>query len=162
MKPTFLFRGLLAFGLFVTAELSVAGPFPPIAFLSMGFREARLSDFSRSAYVSRRREDPTAFLSVTADFNGDGRPDEARLLINQARQIAYVVAVIQTKQVDTYVLASYSLASAEKIGIRAAPPQSGSGRMGITVFDIQSDLGETSYFDGSEFKSTASVRESGS
>jgi hypothetical protein len=157
MKPTFFLCGLLAVGLFVTAEMCVAGPFPPIAFFSMGFREARLSDFSRSAYASRRGEDPTGFLCVTADFNGDGRPDEARLHINQARQIAYAVAVIQTKQVDTYVLASYSLASAEKIGIRAAPPQSGSGRVGITVFDIQSDVGETSYFDGSEFNSTAPV-----
>jgi len=155
MKTSFLFRGLLGVGLFVTAQMCAAGQFPPIAFLSIGFREARLSDFSRSPFVSRRRVDPTGFLSVTADFNGDGQPDEARLLINNDRQIAYVVAVIETKQVDTYVLASYSLAGAEKIGIRAAPPQSDSGPAGIMVFDIQSNMGETSYFDGSEFNTTA-------
>jgi hypothetical protein len=153
MKLALSLRGLLVVGLLATADISAAGPLPPIAFLSIGFREARLSDFSRSPYAVRRHEDPTGFLALTADFNGDGRPDEARLLITQARQIAYVVAVIQTNQVDTYVLSSYSLADAEKIGVRAAPPKPGSSRVGITVFDIGSGAGETNYFDGSEFKS---------
>jgi hypothetical protein len=87
------FATLLIFGLVATAALGAQ--LPPIACLSMGFKEATMADLAAGPRVSARRADPNSYLSVTADFNGDGKADEARILLNEQRKVAYVVAVIQ-------------------------------------------------------------------
>jgi hypothetical protein len=89
----------------------------------MGFREATMADFTDSPWAARRRTEASGYLAVTADFNGDGKADEARILLNEQRKLAYVVAVIQSPtKVDTYVLSQMALEEAKDIGIALASP----------------------------------------
>lgn len=128
---------------------------PPIAFLSIGFREATLADFRSDAQRVARRADASGYLAVTTDFNGDGKPDEARILLNQQRNVAYVIAVIQSSaKIDTYVLSQITLQDAQNVGITIAKPlpaDQSRGLAGVTVFALDSGHGEASYFDGQEF-----------
>jgi len=128
---------------------------PRIAFLSMGFREATIGDFASSPHAPWRRAGPRAYLAVTADFNEDGEADEARILLNEQRAVAYVVAVIRSpSKVDTYVLSRMSLEGAKNVGITLAKPLTSDelhGRVGVTVFALDSGQGEAAYFDGEEF-----------
>lgn len=101
---------------------AVAGPFPRIAFLSMGFSEATLDMVKGTANLANRKADPAGFLAVSADFNGDGRTDEARILVNPAARQLRVVAVIQSAaKVDTYVLKTLPIDALPTVGIRLAP-----------------------------------------
>src|SRR3954468_21157097 len=106
------------------ASIAQAGPFPPTALLSIGYREARLADFEGTPGQAQRRAAPDGLLSLTADLNGDGRDDEVRILLNQERQLAYVAAAIMTEKLDTYVLRRVALDEAAYIGLRDAPPRS--------------------------------------
>lgn len=105
--------------------------------------------------MTYRKADASGFLSVSADFNGDGMEDEARILLNGQRNIAYVVAVIVTaNKVDTYVLSDIQLPEVSQVGIRALAPRS-IGPMpssaGIGIFNLRTGQGEANYFDGEEF-----------
>ena len=135
--------------------LAQAGKLPPIALLSTGFREARTIDLRSVNQGAVRRTVKNNLLSVTSDFNGDGRVDEARIIINNERQIAYVVAVISsTATVDTYFLAHSSLTDAADFGIMEAEPLSENasrGRSGISIVSLKSGQGEANYFDDKEF-----------
>jgi hypothetical protein len=138
------------------AEPSSAAEFPRIAFLSMGFEEVRVSDIRSTPEYQRRADSPSAYLSVTADFNGDGNPDEARILQNRSRDVAYIVAVMTSgEQVDTYVLSEVPLSDVRHIGIRALKPRPeltpGRVASGIAIFDVRTNKGEANYFDGEEF-----------
>jgi hypothetical protein len=128
---------------------------PPIAFLSIGFKEATIADFKDTPWAAKRRIDASGYLAVTADFNGDGKADEARILLNEQRRVAYVVAVIQShSKVDTYVLSEMALHDAKNVGIALAKPLSNDqshGLAGVTVFALETGRGEASYFDGAEF-----------
>lgn len=127
----------------------------------MGFREATLADFASSPQVSARRADPSGYLAVSADFNGDGKVDEARILLNEQRMVAYVVAVIRSPaKVDTYVLSQMALADAKNVGIALAKPlRANQSRSvaGVTIFRLDTGRGEASYFDGEDFNTRATV-----
>ena len=137
------------------ASVTHAAALPSIAFLSIGFREATVTDFKSTPQELTRRADESGFLAVTADFDGDGKADEARILLNEKRGVAYVVAVIQSAaKVDTYVLSQMPLPDANNVGITLARPLTGAasrGSAGILIFALDSGLGEASYFDGEEF-----------
>ncbi|TMJ20249.1 MAG: hypothetical protein E6G92_11010 [Alphaproteobacteria bacterium] len=132
---------------------ALAGPFPPTALLSIGYREARLADFEGTPGQAQRRAAPDGLLSLTADLNGDGRDDEVRILLNQERQLAYVAAAIVTEKLDTYVLRRVPLDEAADIGLRDAPPRL-DGRHGVTIFSLSSGRAETLYLAGEEFEAT--------
>lgn len=127
----------------------------------MGFREATLVDFAETSQAIARRVDVTGFLAVTADFNGDGKNDEARILLNEKEGVAYVVAVIVFKaQVDTYVLSRLLLQDAKNIGISPAAPLPGGStarRSGLKIFEIDSGQGEANYFDGEDFNKRVAI-----
>jgi hypothetical protein len=143
----------LASALFGTTAHGAA--LPPIAFLSIGFKEATMADFTEGPWAAKRRIDASGYLAVTADFNGDGKADEARILLNEQRKVAYVVAVIQSpSKVDTYVLSQFALQDAMNVGIAPASPlanRKSRGLAGVTVFALDSGQGEASYFDGEDF-----------
>jgi hypothetical protein len=121
----------------------------------MGFREATMADFTDSPWAARRRTEAGGYLAVTADFDGDGKADEARILLNDQRRVAYVVAVIQSPaKVDTYVLSQIALHDAKDIGIALANPLANDksrGLAGVNIFPLDSGQGEASYFDGESF-----------
>jgi hypothetical protein len=135
------------------ASIAQAGPFPPTALLSIGYREARLADFEGTPGQTQRRAAPDGLLSLTADLNGDGRDDEVRILLNQERQLAYVAAAIVTEKLDTYVLRRVALDEAADIGLRDAPPRS-DGRHGVTIFSLSSGRAERLYLVGEEFEAS--------
>ncbi|MCY7338693.1 MAG: hypothetical protein LH465_01855 [Sphingomonas bacterium] len=152
IKKRFGLAGLLA----VLTCHSAAADLPPIAFLSMGFKEVRLKDVESTPEHKTRLAAPGGFLGVTADFNGDGKPDEARILQNRERQIAYVVAVISSPtKVDTYVQSQIALSEVAHTGVRAVKPRSdltsGEMRTGLAIFDLRTGAGEANFFDGEEF-----------
>lgn len=135
---------------------------PRIAFLSLGFKEATMTDFTATPQARARHADASGYLAVTADFNGDGKADEARILLNEQRKVAYVAAVIQSaSKVDTYVLAQMPLKDANNVGITLAKPLQNAPdhRLnGVTVFAIDSGQGEANYFDGDEFNMRVAVK----
>ena len=137
----------------VTAAPTLAGEFPHTALLTAGFREAQLADFVGTPDYETRVAAPSAMLAVTADFDGDGVADEARLLLNAERKIAYVAATImKSDKLDTYVLASVPLNEADRIAISAgACPDSTKSRTGIAIYDLKRADGEVNCFDGEEF-----------
>jgi hypothetical protein len=120
-----------------TALPAQSATFPPIAFIARGSKEVTRDTLAHSPFLLRRQADPSGFLSVTADFNGDGRNDEARILAHPTRGDAMVVIVIQSpEKVDTYVLNSMPIGEIETLGIRLAPA-TGSGDLknpGLIVF----------------------------
>ena len=109
----------------------------PTALISIGYVDAKLSDYATSPDYGKRLTDPAGFLAFSADFVGDGRLDRARVLRNVERNIAYVVVVLEREKIDTHVIESMPLDQAEKIGIRVAPPSDESIRAaGITIFSL--------------------------
>ena len=136
-------------------SIASAAPLPRIAFLSIGFTEATLADFKGTPQAIARRTDKRGYLAVTADFNGDGQDDEARMLLNKKRSVAYIVAVISSAtKVDTYVLTQMPLQEANNVGITRAKPLrdvASGGSAGITIFALDTGQGEASYFDGEDF-----------
>lgn len=145
--------GFLGLALLLIAGPTLAGEFPRTALLAAGFREAQLSDFAGTAGYEIRAAAPSARLAVTGDFNGDGDADEARLLLNPERKLAYVAATImQADKLDTYVLASVPLADAGRILISATECKRGTVRQtGIVIYDLERADGEVHCFDGEEF-----------
>lgn len=137
----------------LTVPAANGAQLPPIAFLSIGFKEATMADFASSPQASARRADPSGYLAVSADFNGDGKVDEARILLNEQRRVAYVVAVIQSpSKVD--VLSQMTQEAADNVGITPAKPigtNQSRGPSGVTIFALDSGQGEASYFDGEGF-----------
>ena len=114
-----------------------------------------MADFTDGPWAAVRRADANGYLAVTADFNGDGKADEVRILLNEQRTVAYVVAVIQSSsKVDAYVLSQMALQDAKNVGIAPANPltkNQSRGLAGVTVFALDSGQGEASYFDGKDF-----------
>jgi len=99
-----------------------AGPFPRIAFMSMGYSEASTEMLEGTPNFARRRSDQSGFLEVSADFNADGKTDEARILVNPAKGDLRVVAVIQSAtKIDTYVLKTLPISALPTLGISLAP-----------------------------------------
>ena len=133
----------------------LANDLPQIAFLGMGFSEVGIEDLHGTKFYEARQSVPSGFLAASADFNGDGRLDEARILQNAERRIAYVVAVIVTNQIDTYVLKSFELGELPNVGIDVLNPPPGSnnggGKPGLIIFDLDTNEGEAAFFDGEEF-----------
>lgn len=134
---------------------------PPIAFLSMGFKEATMADFASSPQASVRGADPSGYLAVSADFDGDGKVDEARVLLNEQRRVAYVIAVIQSpSKVDTYVLSQMALEDVNNVGIALAKPleaDQSRGLSGVKIFALDSGQGKASYFDGEDFTTRSTM-----
>jgi hypothetical protein len=131
-----------------------AGPFPRTSLLLVGFREATVADFAGTPGEAARRADPNGLMAVSGDFNGDGRTDEARILLNEADGTAYVVAAIEREaKLDTYVLLPGSLEDAANIAIRLAPPKAAGGNPGIAIFTFSDgeSAGIRSDFDGDGF-----------
>lgn len=109
----------------------------PTALISIGYVEAKLSDYASSPAYAKRLTDPEGFLAFSADFIGDGRLDRARVLRNVERNLAYVVVVLVREKIDTHVIMSMTLDQTETIGIRAATPSDeGSNAAGITIFSL--------------------------
>lgn len=143
-----------AVSLAATSAPCVAGEMPFEALQGMGYKQAKAADFVGTPHFHDRAENPTAWLAVTADFNGDGKDDEARLLLNPNRKIAYVVVTILTTKLDTYVLKIIPLADVEDIGIRLGPRVAATdaqpARASLTIFRL--DGGADTYtFNGEEF-----------
>jgi hypothetical protein len=116
----------------------------PTALLSIGYVEARLSDFVGTAGYEKRLSDPTGFLAASGDFRGDGRTDQALLLRNPERGIAYVIVVIVREKIDTYIVKSIPLAEADNIGIRVAgPAQPRGSASGLTIFALDGNTEQT-------------------
>lgn len=133
-----------------------AAEFPSTALLSIGFREVRLDDVRDGSEFAKRLGVPSGYLSVSTDFNGDGKSDEARILQNSDRQIAYVVVVtLSADKVDTYVIKSLPLSDVPHLAIIATPLDHGivgeRATPGLAIFDLRSGKGEASYFDGEDF-----------
>lgn len=152
---------LVVFTCALTGATTSGAQLPPIAFLSMGFKEATIADFASSPQASARRVDPSGYLVVSADFDGDGKVDEARILLNEERRVAYVVVVIQSRfKVDTYVLSHMTQDDAKNVGITLAKPLGANqsrGLSGVQIFALDSGQGEASYFDGEDFGTRATV-----
>ncbi len=130
----------------------------------MGYREAKLADFAATPQANARQSDKSGYLAVTADFDGDGLEDEARILLNEKIGTAYVVAVIESRaKVDTYVLSQMTLNDAKMVGISMASPLHGSAARasGVTIFNITSGEGEAIYFDGEDFSTRVEVSAGG-
>lgn len=146
---------IIALGALSPARLSAAD-FPRTSLLSIGFEEVRLDDLRSSPEFTERAGSTSGYLSVSTDLNGDGRPDEVRILQNRVRMIAYVVAVIVSpNKVDTFVLGDLPLSQISYTGIVAAKPEAGIEHRrpssGLAIFDLRDGKGEASYFDGEEF-----------
>jgi hypothetical protein len=132
-----------------------AGQLPPIAFLSMGYREAALSDFAHSRWRHVREKQEGNYLSITADFNGDGSPDEARVLVSTAENEARIIVVTRTSEkIDTYVLETMTLEEVEHSGIEIAPnlPDFPHRTCAIAIFNFKSGKRYIYSFDGEEFR----------
>ncbi|MGK2911835.1 MAG: hypothetical protein ACSLE1_18825 [Sphingobium sp.] len=157
IKPPIL-RTLLKILLLASmAEPAVAGPLPPIAFVAMGYKEVTLQSLSPGKYSALRAADPSGFLSVTADFNGDGNDDEARILANPERGDARVVIVIQSPdKVDTYVLYSVPIADVDKLGIQLSAAET--GLPGLIVFHYDGVSAELNVLKDGEFEVTPITR----
>ena len=65
-----------------------ANDFPTTALFSIGFSEVRLDDLRNTETYSLRVAEPSGFLIISADLNGDGIADEVRVLQNLERGIA--------------------------------------------------------------------------
>lgn len=132
--------------------VALAGPLPPIAFISMGYRELSLGDLKDSSHFVDRKADKNGYLSVSADFNGDGVTDEARILVNAERGDARVVVVIKSpSKVDTYVLEAMPIRDAEDVGIKLGPaPSGGQGKASLILFRFGGHA-KVNRFDGDEF-----------
>lgn len=136
-----------------------AGPFPRIAFIAMGYKEVTLASLKPSEYRDRRAADPAGFLSVTADFSGDGIDDEARILANPKMGDARVVIVIQSPdKIDTHVLRSVPIGSLDSLAIQLAPAKADAegkpGLSGLIVFDFDGEA-ELNIINNGEFEATA-------
>ncbi|HYF22437.1 MAG TPA: hypothetical protein VD929_03470 [Caulobacteraceae bacterium] len=83
------------------ADPAPARPAPPPVFgqdhLLAGWRPAELSDYLDTPDYDRRRASPAADLKAQADFDGDGRPDEAGLYVNPTLSEYAVVVSFATR-----------------------------------------------------------------
>ena len=116
---------------------AIAGPFPPIAFVAMGYKEVTRSTLPATSDQIWRNASPTGYLAITADFNGDGKDDEARILANpQLGEARIVVVIVSNEKIDTYVLQIMDLNQVQTIGIDLVKAQPATGRKlpGIVVF----------------------------
>ena len=116
----------------------------PTALLSIGYTGAQLSDFADTPGYAKRLSDQSAFLAVAADFEGDGRIDQARMLRNVERGVAYFVVVLAREKIDTHIVKVVQLQDADNLGIRAAPPaRAGGVANGLTIFALDGSASET-------------------
>jgi hypothetical protein len=70
-----------------------------------------------------RRKDPNQFLVVKGDFNGDGVPDKAFLLVNQhTHKLGFVVCLTTTTGCDWHRLEVMEIAFLDVMGIALVKP----------------------------------------
>jgi hypothetical protein len=151
MKSILLFLAAAA----VTAAPATADPLPHANLNLAGFREATLADFDGTPGAAARRADPNGLLAASGDFNGDGRTDEARILLNEAEGSAYVVAAIATAgEAETHLLLSMTLSEAADVAIRLAPAKAPESNPGIALFTFTDGEsgGIRMDFDGDMFR----------
>jgi hypothetical protein len=149
-----LHRGWILAVAALTGSSVKAGDFPKTALVSMGYEEAAPADFAATPGYQKRLADPSGFLAVSADFNGDGKMDEARLLINRDWDEAFIVVTIMTVDLDTYVLDKMPLAQAARVGIRPAQSAPGSQKeavAGLSIFKLDGTSERLEYFNGEGF-----------
>ena len=110
---------LLAAGL---AAPLLAGDLPPIALTTqLGYLEAR-PDMFRSPNDAVRAASPNGYFAVSGDFDGDGRTDEARILIKKNGKEGMMVAVIDRgHNIKTYGFEKMKATMLGNIGIKLAP-----------------------------------------
>ena len=123
----------------------------PTALLSIGFVEAKLADFVGTPTYARRLADPSGYLAVAADFRGDGHQDQARVLCNSERKVAYIVVVSVHQKVDTFVVESVPLNEADQLGLQIAPPAISHGPSGLKVFRIDGSASKVFDLVGDDF-----------
>ena len=101
----------------------------------MGWREANSSDVDTLPNAGARSADPTHFLAASCDFNGDGRSDEARILLPPDGQdeIRIVVVAITTK-IDTYVLGQFDRKALSDIAIEGIAQRKGEMCNALRIF----------------------------
>ena len=134
----------VALGMMLAVSEVTASPSPPIqtALLSVGFAQVKLSDVKDTPEYTERLSDPSGFLAVSGDFRGDGLRDQAGILRNVRRGVAYVIVSSIRTEADTYVVKQMPLAEADDVGLRLADPLNGKG-YGLTVFSLTTPKAET-------------------
>ena len=103
-----------------------------------------------SPEYARRLSDPEGFLAVSGDFKGDGVQDQAGILRNAQRGVAYIVVSIIRAKADTYVVKQMSLAQADDTGLQVACSAGGKS-CGLTVFSLSTSKAETFDLVGNDF-----------
>lgn len=131
-------------GLMLMLSEGVSASPPPMqtALLSIGFVQAKLSDFYGTAEYPKRLADQQGFVSVTADFRGDGIVDQAGILRNVERGVAYIVVSSIRGKADTYVVKQMPLSNLSDVGLRVAAPLHGKAQ-GLTIFSLITLKSET-------------------
>ena len=138
---------LFALAAAITAP-AVGGTLPPIMLVTkLGYLEAR-PDMFKSPYDATRQQSPNGFYAASGDFDGDGKADEARLLIDRAGKNAVLVIVIDHgPNIKTYGFDKMKATQLGSLGIKVAPP--GTYRLanpagGVTTKTIGDLLGHRS------------------
>ena len=134
----------------MNAQPSAPAPLPT-ALLSIGFVEAKLADFVGTPDYARRLAEPSGYLAVAADFTGDGDQDQARVLRNSERKVAYVVVISIHEKVDTFVVESIPFAEADQVALRIAPSAKPGGPSGLEVFMLDGSASKVFDLVGDEF-----------
>lgn len=113
---------LFALAAAITAP-AVGGTLPPIMLVTkLGYLEAR-PDMFKSPYDATRQQSPNGFYAASGDFDGDGKADEARLLIDRAGKNAVLVIVIDHgPNIKTYGFDKMKATQLGSLGIKVAPP----------------------------------------
>ncbi len=150
---------------------TVAGDLPPIALVTqLGYLEAR-PDMFKSPSSDARAASPSGFYAVSGDFDGDGRTDEARILIKKNGHDGMMVAVIDRGyNIKTYGFEKMKSTMIGNIGIKLAPagtytlakPENGAttktiGRDAIMMFRF-GGAARLYTFSGDDFVSTDIVQ----
>ena len=132
----------------------------PTALLSIGFVEAKLADFAGTPSYGQRLADPNGYLAVSADFRGDGHQDQARVLRNIERNVAYVVMISVRSKIDTFVVKSVPLPEADRLGLEASPSLQAGRPVGLRVFSLDGTASQTFDLVGNDFveRDAASVK----
>ena len=123
----------------MSAAGGVGADLPPIAFLSLGYHELWADEGDRVPNL----------VALTGDFTRDGRPDEVRILVNEARNDAVVVVVAHSgSKVDTYVVYQVAARRARSLSLRRVIVE---GEAAVRI-DERGEEGTTELFDGEEFR----------
>jgi len=67
-----------------------------------------------------RQEDPTHYVVARGDFDGDGKPDEARLMVSYDGKRSALIATLSSS--GERVIAEWETGSLNRFGIVTLPP----------------------------------------